>query len=92
MRHMWVGERQGVQAAFTRWKRHCTADAFCPSTPPSAFPLCNKQAKLKDLRRAASDAGVQGLALPLAAVSTGGCGRPAEQEEEEEQGSTGADG
>lgn len=30
------------------------------------------QAKLKDLRRAASDAGVQGLDLPLAAVSTGG--------------------
>lgn len=30
------------------------------------------QAKLKDLRRAASDAGVQGLALPLAVVNTGG--------------------
>lgn len=42
--------------------------------PPSVSTL---QAKLKDLRRAASDAGVQGLALPLAAVSTGGQGRPA---------------
>ena len=39
-----------------------------------AIRLPHPQAKLKDLRRAASDAGVQGLDLPLAAVSTGGEG------------------
>lgn len=61
-----VGEEEGGRAGQLQdegpaWERAC-----CP-VPPTL----HLQAKLRDLRKAAAEAGVQGLALPLAAVSTG---------------------
>ena len=71
-RHAACGAELSLEAPTGCLLLHATGE---PSTtaPP--------QAKLRDLKKAAVDAGERGLALPLAAVTTGAlggpCGRPA---------------